>query len=273
MRLKNGDYAGARSVADSALAVTPETTESNWDVIARLSGLTGKAARLAGALQFFWPEYAQTGDLHQTVRRAAGQALANAALGICDAAPVAVERRLVELIRIHAQPDRRGKLTEHVAGTILSFSVPCASGRDLGSVGGSEAMVRAQRAFAAGDSRRARAILDSMQLSRSDLRAADVSPMLTSREAALLLALGDTLGAAERMDGTLDGLPGMSATTLRYPLENAIVVRMMSVRADIAAATRDSARARQWSSAAAILWADADPVLKARVTAIQQRAR
>ncbi|MEX1185427.1 MAG: protein kinase [Gemmatimonadaceae bacterium] len=269
--LKAGDFAGARLIGDSALTTFDETTEENWQSVARLSGLTGRSDRLAAALQFFWPSYAGAEDLHQAVSRAAGEALANAALGICHVRPPAVERSLGDLIRIHAPPDRRNGLSDRVVGTVLSFSVPCAEGRGLGAIRGQESVVAAQQAFSAGDSRRARAVLDSVELSRSDLRAADVSPMLITREVALLLALGDTSAAIRRLDGTLDGLSSISASTLRYPLEYAILTRMMATRWRLAA--RDGAKARKWSQAVAILWMNADPALRASVDSVRRPIR
>ena len=273
MRLKSGDFAGARRVADSALAANRSVSDANWEAIARLAGLTGKRARLAEALQFFWPKYEQLEDLHQSVSRAAAEALANAALGICDARPPVIERRLGDLIRVHANPDRQALVADRVAGTVLSFTVPCSAGGELGNVRGPGDVARAQRAFAGGDSRLARAILDSAARGRSDMRAADVSPMLITREAALLLALGDTLRATAWIDGSLDGLSSMSANTLKYALENAILVRMMATRAKLAAAANDRAKARQWSEAVAILWAGADPALKPGVDSMQRHSR
>ncbi|MGI8618053.1 MAG: protein kinase domain-containing protein [Gemmatimonadaceae bacterium] len=273
VRLKAHDFATARLVADSALLAFEETTEENWEAIARLAGLTGKSGRLATALQYFWPRYARADDLHQAVSRAAGHALADAVVGICNARPPEVQRSLGDLIRIHAPPERHAVLTDRVVGTVLSFSVPCASGPALGRVRGMESIVGAQQAFAAGNARLARAILNSVERGRSELRAADVSPMLVTREAALLLAMGDTTAAIARIDGTLDGLSSMSASTLRYPLEYAILVRMMATRADLAAATGDIGQARKWSQVVAILWARADPALKPTIDTMQKRAR
>ena len=271
VRLKAGDFAGARLIADSALAVFDEATPENWESVARLGGLTGRRDRLADALQHFWPKYARLDDLHQSLSRAAGSALADAVLGICRARPPAIARSLGDLIRIHAPPDRRSVVTDRVAGTVLSFSVPCAEGGALGAVHGPEPVVAAQQAFSEGDSRRARVVLDKAELRRSDLRAADISPMLITREVALMLALGDTLAAIRKLDGTLDGLPSISASTLRYPLEYAILSRMMVTRARLAAG--NDAKARKWAQAVAILWRGADPALRASVDSIQRPTR
>jgi hypothetical protein len=95
--------------------------------------------------------------------------------------------------------------------------------------------------------------------------------MLITREAALLLALGDTAAAIRRLDGNLDGLSSISASTLRYPLEYAILTRMMATRARLTAG--DATKARKWSQAVAILWANADPALKATVDSVQKPTR
>jgi tRNA A-37 threonylcarbamoyl transferase component Bud32/tetratricopeptide (TPR) repeat protein len=222
--LKKGDFAGAKRVADSALASVSDITEENWEAVARLAGLSGRRARFAETLRFFWATYAGVSELDEGVSRAAGSALADAVVGVCEIPPPALERRLLDLLRVHVQPDRQRDVADRMIVPILSFSIPCASGRAVGTIRGSDPVVRAQAAFGLGDAARARAILDSASRSRDHVRRGDLSPTLIAREASLRLALGDTTVAIAMLDGTLESLPALGASFLSHPLENATVV-------------------------------------------------
>jgi hypothetical protein len=270
--LKEGDFAGAKRVADSALATVGDITEGNWEAVARLAGLSGRRTQFAEALRFFWPTYADVMELDEGVSRAAGTALADAVVGVCETPPPALERRLLDLLRVHVQPDRQRDVADRMIVPILSFSIPCASGRAVGTIRGSGPVVRAQAAFGLGEAARARAILDSASRSRDHLRWGDLSPTLIAREASLRLALGDTTVAIAMLDGTLESLRALSATMLAHPLENATVVRMMVVRSELAATSAGRGSSRDWAGAVATLWAGAEGPLQSTVSRMKQLA-
>jgi tRNA A-37 threonylcarbamoyl transferase component Bud32 len=88
--------------------------------------------------------------------------------------------------------------------------------------------------------------------------------------AQLALALGDTARAVALLDFLLDGVPAAHDQLLEDAAEVAALVRAMAVRADLATAVRDHARAARWAGAVAALWQHPDPV--AAPTAIRMRA-
>ncbi|HUR91856.1 MAG TPA: protein kinase [Gemmatimonadaceae bacterium] len=272
VRYKNGDFAGAKAIADSALAANREVTELNWEPIARLAGMTGRVSQLEEALQFFWAKFADAKDLDQTVYRAAGQALARAVVGLCDGGPLAVEAQLNSTIRIHVQPAMHPDARKKVVGLVLSFSTPCATGHRLGAIADRDHLERAQRSFGRGDTVHARAILDTALAGRSHLRPGEISPTVVAREAFLRLAMGDTAAAIVLLDGTLDGLKMLPASTMQHPLESATLVRMMVARTDLAATRGDAATAGKWAKAVASLWAGAEGPLKPTVNRMRALA-
>lgn len=267
---KAGDFAAARRVADSALALFSETTEDNWEPVARLAGLVGHASRLGDALQFFWPKYAEVFDLDQGINQAGGRGLARAVMGLCDSPPGSFTRDFSQLVRARVPPERHAEVNERMLGLILSFSAPC--GPATSSVGRKEYVTRAQGAFALGQPTVARAILDSAARNRSHLRPGDVSPTIIAREAFLRLAMSDTGRALGLIDGTLSGLPTIAATTMLHPLESATLVRMMAAKAELAAAMGDRGSAGEWALAVASLWSGSDPLARPTVKRMRELA-
>ena len=96
---------------------------------------------------------------------------------------------------------------------------------------------------------------------------------LTAR---LLLALGDTAGAARYMDGSLETLSRAYSALLAYLPMAGTLVRMMALRAELAAARGETSIASRWASAVVALWSGAEPVLQPtveRMRGIVQAAR
>lgn len=135
-------------------------------------------------------------------------------------------------------------------------------------------ITRAQIAFARGDVRAARAVLDTLERNRASMRPGDMAINLTVRESALRLHLGDTATATRILDGALNAIPTLSASIFEHPLEGAMLVRALVMRSDLAVARRDVASSRKWAAAAAELWRNADPALQPvvrRMHALAQR--
>ena len=87
----------------------------------------------------------------------------------------------------------------------------------------------------------------------------------SSPEARLLLAVGDTTRAAAALDRMLDRLRFSPPGALNLTVSMATLVRAMALRAEIAAARKESGAPVQWGRAVAALWSNADPELKPTV--------
>ena len=104
---------------------------------------------------------------------------------------------------------------------------------------------------------------------------ANIDTMASSHEYAYLkarsfVALGDTAGAERYLDGTLENLPGVYSALLDYvPLAGGLI-RMMALRAELAAAQGDTRIAARWAGAVAALWAGAEPALQPVVVRMQR---
>ncbi len=87
------------------------------------------------------------------------------------------------------------------------------------------------------------------------------------------VALGDTAQAERSIDGALENLPQVYSALLDYlPLAGSLV-RMMALRAELAAARGEATPARRWASAVVALWSGADPALQPTVTRMKKIAQ
>lgn len=273
VRLKNGDFVTARLVADSALSRFGEVTPENWREIARLAGLTGRLDKLGQALAHYWPEFGSVEDLDPVVSSQAGELLAFAAAGRCDAGMEKLLQDVRASISSRVRPTVHASVTQRLAGPPATYLAPCPYGQSMASLDAVDGrMMAAQRLFARGDRVGARAELAAIAQGRSQSRPGDVSVNLIARESRLRLLLGDTAGAVAEMDGTLDALGTLSAAVLSHPLENTLLVRLMAERADLAMRMGDGVRARKWATAVAALWAGAHPVLRPVVDRMRRMA-
>jgi hypothetical protein len=94
---------------------------------------------------------------------------------------------------------------------------------------------------------------------RRDQRPGDLAIEHVYHEAWLLLQVGDTVTATAYIARQLAALPAYRATViLDEPVQSGALVRLMAMRAELAAAAHDQATARRWAEPVAILWQHAD---------------
>jgi len=131
-----------------------------------------------------------------------------------------------------------------------------------------------QWALAQGDTASVRAtITQELGLRGGALARDDSPPDGVYLDARLLLALGDTGVAEQTLDAPLNNLARLHSYLLRYlPLAGGLV-RMMALRADMAAARADEGTARRWASAVVTLWSGAEPALQSVVTRMKRISR
>jgi hypothetical protein len=100
----------------------------------------------------------------------------------------------------------------------------------------------------------------------------DLSLDIRFQYAWLAAATGDSTGAAALMDHGLNAIPSYGQYLLDNVQTPASLVRMMALRAELAARAGDAGTARQWASAAVMLWATADPDMEPIVTRLRALA-
>ncbi|MGH7476530.1 MAG: hypothetical protein ACRELD_09590 [Longimicrobiales bacterium] len=133
-------------------------------------------------------------------------------------------------------------------------------------------LLRLQRAVFAGDAAAAREILRTMTRYRDSVGAGALSPFLTRGQAQAHLALGDTASAIGVLDDVLGGLHMLRMDVLN-PRDVPALIAMMELRASLAFAAGDRNTAARWAQRVTVLWQDADPELRPRVTEMQRIVR
>jgi len=127
--------------------------------------------------------------------------------------------------------------------------------------------------LAHGDSAFVRGQLDSLsRAGGGSLATGDATPDGVYIDARLLLAVGDSATAARTLDAPLDSLVALHTAALEYIPLAGCLVRMMALRADLAAARGDSEVARRWANAVVTLWSSAEPALQPTVARMRRIA-
>jgi len=269
--LKLERFDAARSMSDSVLG-WGIANEHETDLTAGLSALTGRiqraAEQLKGAAQGY-PFATSKGATLVPPKPLAELALSLAAYSAAGA-PVAQIRSLADRIDraipsyyTDSRQQREARFALLVAPMSAAFPVlgnqvvPHLSA-DAGAL---EAM---QLAFSRGEIAAVRARFDRVIARRNEMGIApgSVSPDYTFQEAWLLLATGDTSGAAIHLDRSLNALPTMGSYAVIRVQEAAALVRAMALRAEIASARGERVIARRWAEAVSTLWLNADPELQ-----------
>jgi len=267
LRFKQGDFPGARYLADSVLKAQRGKAVSDPIRLAILAGLIGHASEMA-----HWTHEAEiprglTGaNVPPAMRETAAQFFAYSALGICGSATENLEADLERQLNSYTTVSERAEVRAAAEERALSMLVPCTSGASaLRMVRANDRLYRAQQAYARGQLDRLRAILDTISLSRKTFLPGEVSFDYTYQEAWLKAAVGDTTAAIQSLDLALDALPGLSASAIDEPAAAAAIGRAMVLRVDLASARNDERAANKWSQAVIALWGTADKELQPAV--------
>ncbi|MGK2962956.1 MAG: hypothetical protein ACSLFK_12520, partial [Gemmatimonadaceae bacterium] len=268
--VKAEDFVSARALADSVLQ-SLRGSEKFPEVQGAMSALTGRPAGMVNGVMVQLFDDLQ--NLEAPLIRAAAEFLTYSALGSCSSLGEG-EKRVESLLASYVAPGAMSSVRRRLTTDALSLSASCTAGAQALRVEPPAALiVSMQQGFARGDTAAVRAGFDSLARIRSGARASQTSPDHLVREAWLWAAIGDTAGAAQRLDAVLNALPTLSATTVDNAVQSASLVRVMALRAELAAAMRDAGTARRWARAVAELWAGADPVLRPTVQRMQNLAR
>jgi hypothetical protein len=270
--VKRADFQSARVLADSILDAwqgrTPEA-----DIAGYLSGLAALTGRFEPAVRhmtaYLAPRNAPAG-VSPALTAASTRYFMRAALGACGA-DLDTDRRSVERsLESQSSPAQRAQVRELAVRRAATLAFSCSRGAALAGLRSTSALDRAQQALADRNRARARSILDSLAEVRRTYRPGDVALDHTVAEAWLRAEIGDSTAAAQQLDRVLEALPTLGAFAVREEAQSAAIARAMILRAELAAAQRDSATARRWAGHALALWANAEPPLQPSVARLRQ---
>ena len=278
--LKTGDFADARRLSDSVLRVAPRPAEGIAGV-ALLLGRPTLARRFLVTADTAWLSGSADNrpvTLPLDVAQTGLALLAYAAVGAPRDSITAYERRTEEqLARIPSsrRNTARSALLDRPAELVFD-ALGLRRAHRVEPPGPRQPMLL-QWKLAHGDTGLVRSTLDS--LSRAEggrLATGETTPDEAYIDARLLLAVGDTATAVRTLDAPLDSLVALHTATLQYLPLAGCLVRMMAVRAELAAARGDVPTARSWAGAVLALWSGAEPALHqtvARMSGIMSATR
>ena len=264
--VKAADFDAARSLGDSLLRAAPP----------RVSGIAGIAVLLgrpALAARLVAPEDPAT-VVHGSVdnqpvaipleaTRAGLVLLAYASVGGPRDSVAAHERRVDELVaRLPAASRPRARSALLDASAELVFGEMGLRPAHRSTPPGPDGTMAMQWALAHHDTAAVRTSLRESRERNGGLPASEDSPPDgVYTDAVLYLAAGDTALAMQTLDLPLNNLLGIHDALLDYvPLVGAFV-RMMALRADLAAARGEQEVARRWANGVVALWSGAEPAL------------
>ena len=259
LHVKRGEFARARALADSIVAAAPSAPPADVArFVSGLASLTGHPSRGAELMTAAWSARMASFGVQPALGDAANRFFTRAATGLCDDSVATLRAAFDRALESYAQPSRRDQLRPIAIGRAAALAFPCLRANAYAGLAPATPLDRAQRALARRDYRGVRATLDSLAAVQSVARPGDIALDHTVQAAWLRAAAGDTAGAERQLDLVLDALPTLSALAVREEAQAAALGRAMVLRADLAAARRDPAKARRWAAAALDLWGGAD---------------
>ena len=275
--LVSGNFAAARTLADSVLASTA-TTPADADALKAMAALTGHIQRTIELLRVEAPTVrfiSMDNRLLQpppAVAQDARAFLGYASFGAPVDSLLATKERVERSIDSYVPNGSRASVHEAVLNVPLTLAYPVAPAVALQRTGGGgDYLLDIQRAASRHDAATVHRLLSAVAKMRAADRPGDISIYLTYQEAWLRLQVGDTAGAVRQLDATLTALPTLTPYLLDYVQDATFLVRAMALRSDIAAASGDDRTARQWAAAVAELWGGADAPLAGVVAKMKER--
>jgi serine/threonine-protein kinase len=279
--LKMDSLAAVQSLVDSSLRAWRAPTAYQAGYLAALATLTGRARTAASLAANAAGDSNHVPFTTGTGRRAgypvpisasALQLRIYASLGAPPESLRATAFRTSRLIDQWLPPAARGDARQSLFRNpfALAYEVLAPGATFVPSPGRDQLLVM-RAALAARDTATVRAA--SGEFSRVAARFLPGS-MGTDRlyhHAGILLALGDTAAAIDRLDGALTALPRVRSVLTEVPPQAGAVGRAMILRAQLASRRGDRSTAVQWTRSAALLWSGADAELRSPIDALRSQ--
>ncbi len=261
----------ARAIADSVLALRGAAPDIDpWD-LATVAALTGRAAASAQLIRLASPR--TMWQLPPAVGSDALALLAFAALGGPLDSLRSLESHVADGIASGVESNRRDFVKREWLGrplSLVALDVRLPSLASLENAG--DYLIDAEGALARRDSATTRGLLARAAASRSGFAPAEIGFEAILPEGRLFAAMRDRKAATALLDPTLRDLLHVPLQQVSNPVGAALLTRSFAFRADLASDVKDTATARRWARAVAVLWSDADPYLKPVVERMQRLA-
>jgi hypothetical protein len=271
---KQGEFARARLLADSVLAVARSATSDDAAVIIGLAALTGKISKTTELARLTSSSYAAAASAAPIpVMDAAAPFFAFAALGVCGDSTSRLERRLDDQLAHYVAEDQQARVTASVKARPLSMLASCTGGRSsLGIRAPSSSLLKMQQALAKSDLQTLNTMLAAITNDARTQSPGSVALDYAYQLAWIKSASGDTAGAVLQLDRALGSLPSLSGLSVREAASAAAAGRAMALRADLAVARGEVDERRKWARAVVDLWATADAPLQPVVARMRSLA-
>lgn len=272
LRLRAGDFAGARVVTERLLANWESGPDSVVSRLTPLAGLVGQAAtmrrmaeRIAPATSFLGAD-GRVFSAPESISKDAMRLIATASLGLGRDSVGPAEARILAWVGAVAEGDR-SSLRYALLGEAEQIGFPAwgrgVTHRDPAAL----TLPGLQTAVVTGDVAGFRRSMNRVGGLRAaaGVTSADLSVDAIYHEAFLWAAIGDTAAAVGMLDRMLGDLPHQSGSFIHFLQGPASLVHAMALRARIALRQGDRPTADRWALGVRDLWKNADPEVKALV--------
>jgi len=260
----------ARRIADSLLRENSGPKPLEPRLLVSLAVLTGRANKAAQLTRVM----VARGELEvpAAIAPSGPELMVYAAIGGPPDSIGVLESRVVAAINREISPEARASVRQEWLGLPATLAYPDYRMASIASLAGTgDYVLDGLAAFLRGDTISTRSALTESARHRQSLRASDITPDALHLEAWLIAALGDARAAGHWLDPTLDSIAGTDPQFFVDVFRAGPLVRVMALRADLAATVGDRATAKRWAAPVAVLWSDADeflqPILR-RMTAL-----
>ncbi|HWP39116.1 MAG TPA: protein kinase [Gemmatimonadales bacterium] len=269
LRIKIGDLAGARALADSIIRGAPIDDPLRAHDLAALAALTGRVhltAQLAArAAPLYRDAPGPLADAPLAVLEARERLRAYAAFGAPVDSIRALTRRVDTLLSAWVAGPVPVAMRRQLLDQPMALAFPTLGRSNVHRPDPPEgSLIGPQFALATGALAAARRALDATVAGRANIRPGDVALHRTFHEAWLLAQLGDSAAAATHLERALTpaALETLGIGALDSPVDAAALVRGIALRAQLARSLGQTAAAAEWAARALTLWQNADLELR-----------
>jgi hypothetical protein len=281
--LRSSRFDRASALADTALGWrVPQLSHDDEDKIgafaAGLAAVRGQPSRVRGIKQRAAADY--------EVRLPNGQpitlpvALGSDAMALSEYAVfggpaysvMEISSRLLNTINTRVAAEDVDAWRRGILSRSLMLAAPVVGPQPVVKLGRTgDPRITALAALAQGEMSRSRFILDSLARLRGGYAPSELSMDIVYLEAWLRTQLGDTAIATRTLEDALNGLSGGEPGVLKDLDEDLVapLVRVMALRAELAAKAGQKDVAKKWADAVLLLWGNGDAIVKSTVDRIR----
>lgn len=280
MLFKVEEFKQARKLAKRVLRDEEHLDVAEAQRSAGIAGLIGRPHQMARLLsaagptaEFDRPVNGAAVELPQDLARTASRLLAFAYFGAPQDSIRALGQTAHAVIDREQEPSRRVLLHEVTLDRAARMTFSSLGPDELYKSDRSLSfLMNLQRLLLANRKTEVRDSLRAMVQRQRALRPGDFSSDGIMVEAQLMLAVGDTASARRLLDGYLGNLNDLSTSQFRQAYQPVTIVRLMTLRAELAARAKETATARKWSRAVIDLWSDGEPEVTPTLRRMRQLA-